>query len=336
MPIEPKAIKKLINDPFDAVDEMLEGFVAAHADVVELAAPRIVVRRLPAAGKVGVVVGGGSGHEPAFAGYVGQGMADVAACGNVFASPSVEICLAAIRAADQGRGVVTAYGNYSGDVLNFGLARELAASEGIDVREVRISDDVASAPPGESDKRRGIAGDIYVFKCLGAAAEGGADINEVERVAKKTNGRTRSMGVALSPCEVPGSGKPTFESPPTMMEIGMGVHGEPGVSQQPLAPADEVATILVHALLEDMTERSGHDLALMVNGLGATPYLDLYILYRAARRVLEEADNQVVRSHVGEYITSLEMAGASITATSLDDELRALLDAPATTARLVQ
>lgn len=328
-------IKKLINDPFDVVDEMLDGFVTVHADLVRLAHPRVVARQDPSREKVGLVVGGGSGHEPAFAGYVGLGMADAAACGNVFASPPTETCLEAIRAVDQGRGVISAFGNYSGDVMNFGLARELAVAEGIDAREIRISDDVASAPLAERDKRRGIAGDIYVFKCVGAAAESGADIDAVERIARKANEHTRSMGVALSPCEVPGAGRPTFETPAAMMEIGMGIHGEPGVSQRPLASADEVASILVEVLLDDLDDRSGHEFALMVNGLGATPHLDLYILYRGARRVLEAAGNRVVRSHVGEYITSLEMGGASVTVMSLDDELLTLLDAPARTARLL-
>lgn len=327
-------LKKIINDPFHAVDEMLEGFVGAHEDLVRLAAPRVVARRAPAgASKVGVVIGGGSGHEPAFAGYVGTGFADAAACGNVFASPSPDVCLDAIRTADSGRGVVMSYGNYAGDVLNFGLARQLAAAEGIEVREIQVADDVASAPRAEATKRRGIAGDIYVFKCLGAMAETGAPLDEVERVGHKANAATRSMGVALSACEVPGSGAPTFDVPADMMEIGMGVHGEPGIGQEPMRPADDIAAILVDRILADLDVRSGHRLALMVNGLGAASQLDLYILYRAARRELEAAGNQVVMSHVGEYITSLEMNGASVTVMTLDDELAALLDAPATAAR---
>jgi dihydroxyacetone kinase len=324
-------LKKIINDPFAAVDEALEGYILVHADLVKMAAPRVVARRDPAGPKVGVVVGGGSGHEPAFAGYVGVGFADAAACGNVFASPPPDVCLDAIRTASSGQGVLMAYGNYSGDVLNFGLAKLLAEAEGIVVREVQVSDDVASAPRAEGEKRRGTAGDIYVFKCLGAMAERGHTLDEVERVARKANAATRSMGVALSPCEVPGSGRPTFELPPDMMEIGMGVHGEPGVRRGPLVAADEIAESLVDAILSDMDEPSGHEFALMVNGLGATPYLDQYILYRGARRALEAAGNTVTRSHVGEYITSLEMTGASVTVMDLDDELRDLLDAPART-----
>jgi dihydroxyacetone kinase len=325
--------KKLINDPFAAVDEALEGFVAAHADIVALAESRVVVRRVPATNKVGLVIGGGSGHEPAFAGYVGRGMADAAACGNLFASPPPNVILSAIRAADHGHGVVTSYGNYAGDVMNFSLAMQMAGAEGIEVREIRVSDDVASAPKSETGKRRGIAGDIIVFKCLGAAAEQGVSLAEVERVGLKANAATRSMGVALSACVVPGAGRPTFELPDDEMEIGMGVHGEPGIRRGPLQTADEVAQTLVDVILGDIDERGGGDVALLVNGLGATAHLDQFILYRGARRSLEASGLRVVKSYVGEFITSLEMAGASVTVTVLDDELLTLLDAPANAPR---
>ncbi len=330
-----KGYKKLINDPFDAVDEALEGFVAAHAGILAFAEPRVVVRRTPAANKVGLVVGGGSGHEPAFVGYVGAGIADAAACGNIFASPSADVVLSAIRAASHGRGVMSAYGNYAGDVMNFGLAAQLAEAEGIEVREIHVSDDVASAPTSEAAKRRGIAGDIIVFKCAGAGAERGMRLAEVDRVAIKANAATRSMGVALSGCEVPGSGRATFELPDDQIEIGMGVHGEPGIKRGPLQSADEVARILVDAIVADMGGDGAGEVALMVNGLGATAHLDQYILYRGARRLLEDRGLRVVRSYVGEFITSLEMAGASVTVTMLDEELLSLLDAPATTPRLI-
>ncbi|HSS93959.1 MAG TPA: dihydroxyacetone kinase subunit DhaK [Candidatus Dormibacteraeota bacterium] len=327
------AYKKLINDPFDAVDEAIEGFVAAHSDVVAFAEPRVVVRRGPGSDKVGLVIGGGSGHEPAFVGYVGAGIADAAACGNIFASPPPNVVLAAIKAADHGRGVLMAYGNYAGDVMNFGLAAQLAAAEGIEVREIRVTDDVASAPKRDAAKRRGIAGDIIVFKCAGAAAEQGLSLADVERIAVKANSATRSMGVALSACEVPGAGRPTFELGDGEIEIGMGVHGEPGIMRGPLRPADEVAKILVDAILADIDDRGRGDVALLVNGLGATAYLDQYILYRGARRALEAGGVHVVRSFVGEFITSLEMAGASVTVTLLDDELLSYLDAPASSVR---
>jgi dihydroxyacetone kinase len=326
-------LKKLINDPFAVVDEALDGFVAAHHSVVALAAPRVVVRRDPARDKVGFVVGGGSGHEPAFAGYVGRGLADAAACGSVFASPPPDVVLAAIHAANLGRGVLMAYGNYAGDVMNFGLAMQMARAEGIDVREVRVADDVASAPKAEAGKRRGIAGDIIVFKCAGAAAERGLPLDEVARVAEKANATTRSMGVALSACEVPGAGRPTFELPDGEMEIGMGVHGEPGVRRGPLEPADAVAAALVEAILADLDHPGPGDVALLVNGLGATAVIEQYVLYRGARRALEGAGLRVVRSYVGEFITSLEMAGASVTVTMLDAELTDLLDAEANAAR---
>jgi phosphoenolpyruvate---glycerone phosphotransferase subunit DhaK len=325
--------KKLINDPFDAVDEALEGFVAAHADIVAFAEARVIVRRAPGAGKVGLVVGGGSGHEPAFAGYVGTGLADAAACGNIFASPPPNVVLAAIHAADHGRGVLMGYGNYAGDVMNFGLAAKLASAEGIEVKEIHVTDDVASAAKSEAIKRRGIAGDVIVFKCAGAAAEQRLSLDEVERIAVKANAATRSMGVALSACEVPGSGRPTFELGDGEMEIGMGVHGEPGIKRGPLQPADEVARTLVDAIVADIGDRGRGEVALLVNGLGATAYLDQYILYRGARRALEASGLKVVRSYVGEFITSLEMAGASLTVTLLDDELLSLLDAPASTVK---
>ena len=331
----PRGYKKLINDPFDAVDEAIEGFVAAHAGTLALAEPRVVVRRSPAAGKVGLVVGGGSGHEPAFLGYVGPGIADAAACGNIFASPPAAVALGAMRAANHGRGVLVAYGNYAGDVLNFGLGAQLAAAEGIEVREIRVTDDVASAPPAEAGKRRGIAGDVIVFKCAGAAAERQLSLAEVERIAIKANAATRSMGVALSGCEVPGTGRPTFELPDGEIEIGMGVHGEPGIKRGLLQPADAIAETLVDAIVADMDGRGGGDVALLVNGLGATAYLDQYILYRGARRMLEARGLRVIRSYVGEYITSLEMAGASLTVTLLDEELISLLDAPARTPAFV-
>ncbi len=322
-------LKKLLNDPFDAVDEMVEGFVAAHEDLVRLVGPRVVCRKAAERTKVGIVTGGGSGHEPAFLGYVGRGLADAAAIGNVFAAPSPDVCLEAIRAASGGLGVLLLYGNYSGDILNFGIAAERAAAEGIATRTVVVTDDVASAGRVEVNKRRGIAGDVFVIKCAGAMAERGASLDDVERVARDANRATHSMGVALSACEVPGSERLSFELADDEMEIGLGIHGEPGVRRGPLMTADEIAAILVEALLADLDQPTGNDLALLVNGLGATARLDLYVLYRAARQGLERAGNRVSRSLVGEYVTSLEMAGASVTVTTLNAELAELLDAPA-------
>jgi dihydroxyacetone kinase len=324
--------KKLVNDPFDVVDEALEGFVAAHADAVALVAPRVIARRASVPDKVGVVVGGGSGHEPAFVGYVGTGLADAVACGNVFASPSADVVLSAIHAADHGRGVILLFGNYAGDVMNFGLAAQLAAAEGISVAEFHIADDVASAPRAQADRRRGIAGMVIVFKIAGAAAERGDPLEEVLRLARKANDATYSVGIALSACEVPGSGGPTFELGPGEIEIGMGVHGEPGIRRGPLETADALAETLVGMIDDDIVDRGSGEVALLVNGLGATAHLDQYILYRGARHALEARGLRVVRSLVGEYITSLEMSGASLTVTVLDDELLALYDAPARSA----
>jgi dihydroxyacetone kinase len=328
-------MKKLINDPFDVVDELLDGFAQAHAELVRLAAPHVIARTTSVPGKVGVVVGGGSGHEPAFAGYVGPGLADAAALGNVFAAPSPDICLDAIRAASTGAGVLLVYGNYAGDVLNFDLAVTEAVDAGIECRTVRVTDDVASASLAERDRRRGIAGDVFVFKVAGASADRGDDLAGVERMARRANDACASIGVALSACEVPGSGRPTFEIGPDEIEIGMGVHGEPGIERGVLQPADAVVERMLDAVLRDRAAsgRMPGEVALLVNGLGATPYMDLYILCRAALRSLGDADFEVSRTFVGEYVTSLEMAGASLTVMDLDDELRALLDAPARSAR---
>ena len=308
-------IKKLINDPADVVDEMLEAWVAAHGDTVALVRPRVVARVAPASDKVGVTIGGGSGHEPAMLGYVGVGLADSAAAGNIFASPGPEVILEAVRAADHGKGVVLLYGNYSGDVLNCRLAIQRAKAEGIDVRAVFVSDDVASAPPESADKRRGVAGDIIVFKAAGAAAESGMPLDEVERVARAANAKTRSMGVALSGAELPGASRPTFECGPDEMEVGR---------------------LLAERVLDDLGCPAGTRAAVLVNGMGATPPLELYLVYRAARAFLAERGIEVVRSYIGEFITSLQMAGLSVTVAQLDDEFLHLLDQPAKSAAFVQ
>ncbi|TML70635.1 MAG: dihydroxyacetone kinase [Actinobacteria bacterium] len=329
-------MKKLINDPSAAVDEMVEAFAAAHADIVELAAPRVVARAETSNGKVGLAIGGGSGHEPAFLGYVGAGMADTAAIGNIFAAPGPEIVLDSIRRADHGKGVILIYGNYSGDVLNCRLAIQRAEGEGIDVRSVFVSDDVASAGADEVEKRRGIAGDIVVFKTTGAAAEAGLTLDEVERVARKANANTRSMGVALTGAELPGAARPIFESEPDEMDVGLGVHGEPGISREPIGSADEVGRLLADRILDDLGCPAGSRVAVLVNGLGATPPVEQYLVYRAVRETMIERGLTVERSYVGEYVTSLQMAGVSATVTLLDDELLSLLDAPARTVSLLR
>lgn len=325
-------MQKLINRPDDFVDETLDGILLAHGDRLRRAAedPRAIVRvEAPIQGKVGIVTGGGSGHLPVFLGYVGEGLADGVAVGNVFASPSSDQMLAAMRAVSAGLGVLQVYGNYGGDVMNFGLAAELAEAEGIEVATVLGADDVASAPKGEESRRRGIAGIFFVYKVAGARAAEGAGLAEVTRAAQKAADQVRSMGVALAPSTVPSAGHPTFELPDGQMEIGMGIHGEPGVRRGALEPADRVVDQLLDALLDDLPHDRGDHVDVLVNGLGATPVEELYVLYRRAATRLGDAGLTVRRAWIGEYATSLEMAGASISLLRVDDELVQLLDAPA-------
>ncbi len=324
-------MQKIINDPTCFVDEMLEGILLAHPSALRRAGdPRAIVRAAaPVAGKVGIATGGGSGHLPVFMGYVGDGLADGAAVGNVFASPSAYQMLAVTEAVNAGRGVCFVYGNYGGDVMNFDLAAELAADAGIDVVTVRCADDVASAPRGEEDRRRGIAGIFFLYKVAGARAAEGASLDEVRAATEFAAANVRSMGVALAPCTVPAAGVPTFELPAGQMEIGMGIHGEPGVRRGELRPADEIADELVDALVADLPFRRGDQVAVLVNGLGATPKEELYIVYRRVHRRLDEAGIAVHRAWVGEYATSLEMAGASLSMLKLDADLKRLVDAPA-------
>ena len=325
-------MKKILNDPFAFVDEMLAGILLAHPDQLRLvgADRRAVVRAdAPIKGKVGIATGGGSGHLPVFMGYVGKGFVDGCAIGNVFSSPTVDQMLAATRAINGGAGVLYLYGNYSGDVMNFGMAAELAEAEGIHVETVLAADDVASAPKGQEAKRRGVAGIFYAYKLAGAKAETRAPLAEVKRIAEKAIANTRSMGVALSPCTVPAAGRPTFTLAEDEMEIGMGIHGEPGMKREKLQSADQIAERMALAILDDLKPASGDRLAVMVNGLGATPPEELYILYRKASGMLAERGLKVHRAYIGEFATSMEMAGASLTFFRLDDELAALLDYPA-------
>jgi phosphoenolpyruvate---glycerone phosphotransferase subunit DhaK len=331
-------VQKIINGADAFVDEMLEGILAAHPDQLRTAGdPRAIVRaRAPIRGKVGIATGGGSGHLPVFMGYVGEGLADGAAIGNVFASPSAEQMLEVTRAVDGGAGVLYLYGNYGGDTMNFDLAAELAEAEGIRVQTVLGADDVASAPRGDESRRRWIAGIFLLYKVAGARAAEGATLEEVRGVAERAGAALRSMGVALSPCTVPAAGRPTFELPAGEMEIGMGIHGEPGIRRGPLEPADRIADQLLEAILEDLPYRRGDSAAVLVNGLGATPKEELYVLYRRVHRRLQDQGIRVHRVWVGEYATSLEMAGASVSLLKLDDELARLVDAPAESPFFVQ
>ncbi|MCL5998152.1 MAG: dihydroxyacetone kinase subunit DhaK [Chloroflexi bacterium] len=327
-------MKKILNSPQSFVVEMLDGLLKAHPTMLAYAGddPHCIVRAdAPVQGKVGLATGGGSGHLPVFLGYVGKGMLDGCAVGDVFSSPSAEQMYEVTRRINAGQGVVYIFGNYSGDVMNFDMAAEMADMDAIPVRTVLVKDDVASAPRAEAVRRRGVAGMVFAFKVAGARADRGGTLDEVAETAQKALDNIRSMGVALSPCTVPMAGKPTFSIGEDEMEIGMGIHGEPGVKREKLQTADQVAERMTLAILEDMDPKPGDRLAVMVNGLGATPQEELYIMYRKVHDILAERALSVHRVYVGEFATSMEMAGASLTFFRLDDELADLLDAPAHT-----
>ncbi|MBA4603749.1 dihydroxyacetone kinase subunit DhaK [Thermoactinomyces mirandus] len=330
-------MKKLINHPEAVVDEMLDGMAAAHPDLLKrLPGSSVIVRKnAPVQGKVGLVSGGGSGHEPAHGGYVGSGMLDAAVAGEVFTSPAPDQILQAIKAADGGRGVLLIIKNYAGDVMNFDMTAELAEVEGIPVKRVIVNDDVALKNK-QSGERRGIAGTVFVHKIAGAWAEAGASLEEVHRIAEKTVRHVRTMGVALTPCTVPAVGKPGFSLGENEMEVGMGIHGEPGIMRRSLMTSDEVAVDLLNHILEDLPVKEGDQVSVLVNSLGATPQMELYILNRKISKCLQDKGIHVFSTHIGEFMTSLEMAGCSLTLLRLDDELRKGLEAPANTAAWVQ
>ncbi len=321
-------MKKIINNPNDVVTEMLQGLAKANPNVVYAGeGVEVISRKEKKAGKVGVISGGGSGHEPAHAGYVGKGMLDAAVAGNVFASPSPDRIIEGIKAADSGAGVLLVIKNYSGDIMNFEMAAELASMEDIKTASVVVRDDVAVPNSTFSTGRRGIAGTVFVHKVAGAAAEMGKSLEEVQAAAQKTVDNVRSMGMAMSPCILPGVGKPGFSLGENECEIGMGIHGEPGVSREDLPSAKDLAAQLVGRILEDY-DYSGSEVAVMVNGLGGTPLMELYILFNEVEKVLAGKGIRIYRSFVGNYMTSLEMAGASVTLLKLDDELKTYLDYP--------
>jgi dihydroxyacetone kinase-like protein len=321
--------QKLINDGDAAVDDMLAGMLAAHPGHLwrPTGAPRAVIARHgPRPGKVAVVIGGGSGHEPSFAGFVGRGLADACAVGNVFASPPPQPVVDAAMAAKGGAGVLFLYGNYAGDVMNFDMAAELLEMDGIAVQTVVTTDDVASAP--QRDRRRGVAGNVFIFKAAGAAADLMLPLDQVAQIARHANARTFTMGVALSSCALPQTRRPSFDLPPGQMEIGMGIHGEPGVRRGPLRPADAVVDEIMDTLLAEMGAVPGDRLAVLVNGLGATPLMELYILHARVAQRLALAGLAVHVALVGTYCSALDMAGASITLMHLDDTLTPLIDHP--------
>ncbi|MER8384534.1 dihydroxyacetone kinase subunit DhaK [Mesorhizobium sp. M0166] len=323
--------KKIINDGNRSVDEMLEGILAAHPRHLRRAdgSPRsIVARDGPRPGKVGLVIGGGSGHEPTFLGFVGKGLADAAAIGNVFASPPPDPILECAKAASGGTGVLFMYGNYAGDVMNFDMAAEMAAMDNIEVRTVLTTDDVASAPRDQRQKRRGVAGNFFIFKAVGAACDRMLSFDECERIARKANDQTFTMGVALSPCSLPQTRRPNFEIGPDEMEIGMGIHGEPGTARGKLKTADEITDEMLDKILDEMAPTRGDKVAVLVNSLGSTPLMELYIMNRRVKQRLDDIGVSVHATWVGNYCTSLEMAGASVTLMHLDGELQEMLDHP--------
>ena len=331
-------MKKFLNKAEDFVDEMLAGIYAAHPRQLAFVAddPRCLVATQRVVGKVGLATGGGSGHLPLFLGYVGAGLLDGAAVGGVFQSPSADQMFEVTKAIDQGAGVLYIYGNYTGDILNFDMATEMAELENIKVLSVVGNDDVASSPVGQEHKRRGVAGIVFVYKAAGAAAAEGMSLEEVKRVAEKARAGTRTMGVALSSCVVPEIGRATFSIGENEMEIGMGIHGEPGIRRGPLLPADDVVEEMMRPILAEKPAGSGNEVAVLVNGLGATPKEELYILFRKVAEVLQGHGISVFHAYVGEFATAMEMAGASISLLYLDDELKRLIAAPANSPFFVQ
>ena len=326
-------MKKIINDANLVLEDMLKGMVAAHPEYIKKLENADVLVRVdsPIDGKVALVSGGGSGHEPAHGGYVGKGMLDAAVAGAVFTSPTPDQVYEAIKAVDSGKGVLLVIKNYTGDVMNFEMAKDMAEMEGINVKAVVVNDDVAVENSTYTAGRRGIAGTIFIHKIAGAKAETGASLEEVSRVAEKVISNVRSMGMAISSCIVPAAGKPNFTLGENEMEIGMGIHGEPGTHREEIKTADEITEHLMSKILEDIKLSSGEEVAVMVNGLSSTPLMELYIVNKKVNEILEEKGVKIHKTFVGEFMTSLEMAGFSITVLKLDSELKELLDAPANT-----
>lgn len=327
-----KQMQRILNDPDNIVDEMLEGFLKAHSDIVEKTENSRVVRSVvPATGRTAVVTGGGSGHKPAFVGYVGKGMCDAAAVGEICSSPTAAAFLDAFKASNGGKGVACLYGNYSGDNMNVKMAVKMAMKQGLTVKTVVANDDVASAPRGQREKRRGVAGEIFMWKIGGARAAAGGDLDEVIASAQKAIDNCRSVGIGLSPCTLPAVGHPNFQIAPGTMEVGIGHHGEPGVEVCPLETAEQMARRMTDIVLPDYPFVEGDDVAVLVSGLGATPVMELYVLYNEVESILRQKGIKVHRAYVGNYFTSLDMMGATLTVMKLDEELKELLDAPAWT-----
>lgn len=321
-------MQKIINDPSLVVDQMLEGFVKANSDLVSTTENERVLKykNAPVKGKVGVVTGGGSGHKPAFVGYIGRNMVDAVAVGELFSSPPAQMFYDAIREADAGAGVAILYGNYAGDNMNVAMAIEQAEDDGIVVGKVVANDDVPSAPSSDRSRRRGVAGEILMWKVGGAKAAMGGSLEEVLAVAQKAIDNTRSMGVGLSPCILPEVGHPNFTIEPGTMEVGIGHHGEPGIEVAPLESAEQIARRMCDVILTDLPFKSGDEVVVLVSGLGSTPLMEQYILYGEVEKILESKGIKVHKSLVGNYFTSLEMAGATLSVMRLDGELKECFD----------
>ena len=323
-------MKKIINEPSNFVEESIEGLVKSHPDIYSFAQDnkRVITRAKKSSNKVGIVSGGGSGHLPVFTGYVGKGMLDACAVGSVFASPSVDQIASAIRNADNGNGVLCVLGNYGGDVMNFEMACEIVGSEGIKTKTIVVADDIASASNKEKLKRRGIAGMIFVFKVAGSMAETSASLEETFNLASLANKNIRTLGVALSPCVLPESGKPTFEINDDEIEIGMGIHGEPGIKREKLRNANSLIDDLTKRILDDFKLTDTDKVCIMINSLGATPLEELYIVSKRVHENFSKLKIEITKSYVGRYATSMEMAGLSITVLKLDNELKKYLLSP--------
>lgn len=321
-------MQRIINDPNLVVDDMLKGFVQAHADLVAPTDNPRVLRyvKAPIQGKVGIVTGGGSGHKPAFIGYIGRNMCDAVAVGEIFTSPSAQAFYDAFKAANGGVGVACLYGNYAGDNMNVKMAQRMAQADGITVKTVVANDDVPSAPKEEREKRRGVAGEVLMWKVGGAKAALGGTLDEVIAAAQKAIDNTRSVGVGLTPCTIPAVGKPNFTIELGKMEMGIGHHGEPGIQVMDLRPADEIAQMMLDIILPDLPFNSGDEVVVLISGLGATPIMELYILYNKVAQILREQGIRIYRPYVGNYFTSLEMMGATVTVMKLDEELKPLID----------
>ncbi|MBS4210282.1 dihydroxyacetone kinase subunit DhaK [Bacillus sp. FJAT-50079] len=326
-------MKKILNNPNDVVDEMLDGMVVAHSDLIRrIPGTTVIVRKgSPVVGKVGIVSGGGSGHEPSHAGYVGEGMLDAAVAGEVFTSPTPDQIYEAIKEVDSGKGVLLVIKNYTGDVLNFEMAAELAEADGIKVAKVVVNDDVAVEDSTFTSGRRGIAGTVFIHKIAGALAETGASLEEVEEIAKQVIQNVKSMGMALSPCIIPAIGKPGFELSDDEMEIGIGIHGEPGIKKTKILSADQVVDILLEKVLQEEGLLGMENSAVLINGLGSTPLMELYVVAKRVAEKLHEQNIKIHSSYVGNYMTAIEMAGFSISILKLNASLTKLLEAKANT-----